>query len=113
MYRKVSLEELLKESDFISIHASSTPENKDMVKYSHFEKMERKPFIINSARHWMVQDVKRALDEGLIGGYWTDLPIEFTHPRAIVWNHSGNTYESSLKTEAIITQKLISWLKVN
>src|SRR3990167_8058763 len=32
----VSTEQLLKESDFISIHASSIPENKDMVKYSHF-----------------------------------------------------------------------------
>src|SRR3990167_9797448 len=89
---RVDLDTLLKESDFISIHASSTPENKGMVKYSHFEKMERKPFIINSARHWMVEDVQKALENNLISGYWTDLPIEFTHPRAIVWNHSGNTY---------------------
>ena len=102
---------LWKASDFISIHASSTPENKDMVKYSHFEKMKKCPYIINSARHWMVEDVQKALENNLISGYWTDLPIEFSHPKAIVWNHSGNTYESSLKTEAIIVGKLLEWLK--
>src|SRR3990167_632085 len=107
------LDVLLESSDYISIHASSIPENKGMINYAHFNKMKQKPYIINSARHWMIEDIKRALDEELIKGYWTDLPIEFTHPKAIVWNHSGNTYESSLKTEAIITQKLISWLKVN
>ena len=104
------LDVLLECSDYISLHASSTSENKGIVRYEHFKRMKQRPYFLNSARHWMVQDVKKALDEGLISGYWTDLPIEFTHPRAVVWNHSGNTYESALKTEKIIMDKLLKWL---
>ena len=103
------LEKLLKYSDYISIHISSTPDNKGAVNYSHFKYMEKKPYLLNSARHWITEDVKKALDEGLIKGYWTDLPIEFSHPRAIVWKHSGVTKESALKTESIVVNNILKW----
>ena len=105
------LDVLLESSDYISLHASSTPENKEMVNYEHFKKMKQRPYFINSARHWMTRGVFWALKEELIKGYWTDLPIDFEHPRAIIWSHSGSTLESSLKTEKIITEKIIAWSK--
>ena len=83
-----------------------------MVKYSHFEKTEQKPFILNSARPWLIEDgaIKKALENNLISGFWADMPIGFEHPKVVIWNKAGNTYESSLKTEVIIVNKLIKWL---
>lgn len=48
--RKVSLDELCKVSDIISIHASLTDETRDMISTSQFEKMKDGVVIINSAR---------------------------------------------------------------
>ncbi len=48
--RFVELEELLQESDVITIHVPSTPETKGMINEKTIEKMKKGVFIINTAR---------------------------------------------------------------
>jgi len=46
------------------------------------------------------------LENNLISGFWADKPIGFEHPKVVIWNKGGNTYESSLKTESVISEIL-------
>lgn len=109
----VPIGKLLNDSHIISIHASSIPENKNMVKYEHFEKMAQCPFVLNSTRPWLIEggSVKKALENGLISGFWADMPVGFEHPKVIIWNKAGNTYESAIKTEIILRNKILKWLQ--
>jgi glyoxylate reductase len=62
----VSLDELLKESDFISIHVPLTSETKHMLGKREFEMMKKSAILINTSRGPVVDEV--ALMEALSSG---------------------------------------------
>jgi glyoxylate reductase len=64
--RHVSLEELLRESDFISIHCPLTKETRHLIGKDQFALMKRGCILINTARGAIVDE--RALVEALQGG---------------------------------------------
>ena len=106
----VSLEELLEKSEVISIHATSDEVNRGMVSYEHFKQMKQCPFFLNSSRPWLVQDLERALNENLISGAWVDFDLDFKHPKLITTSHrGGDTWESLLKSEQIIVEKVLKY----
>lgn len=74
----VSLEQLLKESDFVSLHVPLTPETKFMIKEEQLKLMKPTAFIINMARGpiWDEMAVLKAVEEGWIAGAATDVFIE-------------------------------------
>ncbi|MBS3123271.1 D-glycerate dehydrogenase [Candidatus Woesearchaeota archaeon] len=59
----VKLERLLKESDFISIHAPLTPETKHLLSFKQFKLMKNNAILINTARGPIVDE--KALVEAL------------------------------------------------
>ncbi len=61
-----SLEEVLKQSDFISIHAPATPEAQGMLKEKHFRLMKKTAIFINVGRGPTVDEV--SADQGAAGG---------------------------------------------
>jgi D-3-phosphoglycerate dehydrogenase / 2-oxoglutarate reductase len=63
-----SLEEVLRESDFISMHAPATPEAEGMLKEKHFRLMKPNAIFVNVGRGPTVQEAGliRALEEGWI-----------------------------------------------
>src|SRR5690349_8444454 len=63
-----TLEEVLSQSDFISMHAPATPEAEGMLKEKHFRLMKKSAVFINTGRGPTVQEAAliKALQEGWI-----------------------------------------------
>jgi glyoxylate reductase len=80
--RGVSLNQLLAESDFISIHAPLTPETRHMIGAKEFAQMKPGAILINSARGPIVDQkaLVRALKSGRLGGAGLDV----TEPEPIL-----------------------------
>ncbi|KAF2957261.1 hypothetical protein AS159_09550 [Thermotoga sp. Ku-13t] len=74
----VSLERLLKESDFVTIHVPLTPETKAMIGEAQLRLMKPTAYIINMARGpiWDELAVLKAIEEGWIAGAATDVFVE-------------------------------------
>jgi len=74
----VDFDTLLKESDFISLHAPLTRETANMFGYEEFKKMKPTCYFINTARGGCVDEpaMVRALQEGLIAGAGLDVTVD-------------------------------------
>lgn len=70
-----TVEDCVKDADYISIHMPLTDETKDMFNTKLFSTMTKKPVIINAARGAIVnaEDMVKALDEGLVTWYCADV----------------------------------------
>lgn len=71
----VSLEQLLAESDFVSLHAALTPENRGLIGEAQLHKMKRSAYLINTARGPLIDEaaVAKALRDGVIAGAAIDV----------------------------------------
>ena len=71
----VSMEDLLKRSDFISVHTTLNEHTKHMFNMEKFKMMKKDAIIINTSRGPVVdnQDLTKALQEGIIGGAGLDV----------------------------------------
>ena len=78
----VGLGQLLKESDFVSMHTTLTPETRHMMGLEQFRKMKATAYFINTARGELVDEeaLYSALSEGLIAGAGLDV-LESEPPR--------------------------------
>ena len=73
--KSVSVEELLKVSDFVSIHMPLTPETKNLVNAQSIATMRDGVVVLNMARGGIVneKDMYEALKSGKVGGYASDV----------------------------------------
>ncbi len=71
----MSLEDAVREADYISMHLPFTPETDKMVNASLISKMERKPVLINTGRGKCVDEaaVAEALKDGRLTWFCTDV----------------------------------------
>lgn len=82
----VPFDEFLETSDVISLHCPLTAGTRDLLGMAEFQKMKRKPIVINTARGGLVNeaDLVSALDMGLISGVGFDCltsePMAEDHP---------------------------------
>lgn len=80
------LENVLLESDVLTLHCPLTPTTRDMIGINEMRKMKRSSLLINTARGGLVNEAAliQALDEGLIAGAGFDVlttePPESSHP---------------------------------
>ena len=85
-YPAVPVEQLLAESDIISINAPYNARTANLIDYEGFRKMKRTAYLVNTGRGGIAveEDLARALDEGLIAGAALDVyvrePIPEDHP---------------------------------
>ncbi len=72
---RMEVEDLLKVSDIVSIHAPLTPENKGMINAKTLSLMKSSAFLINTARGEIVKeaDLHQALKDGTIAGAGIDV----------------------------------------
>lgn len=77
-YPCVGLEELLRRSDFISIHAPYNERTAGLIGYEQFKLMKPTSFLVNTGRGGIAveADLARALDEGLIAGAALDVYVK-------------------------------------
>ena len=71
----MSVEEVLKVSDFVTIHVPLTPETKDLFNAKSMAEMKNDAVVLNMSRGGIVneQDMYEALKAGKIGGYASDV----------------------------------------
>ncbi len=77
--RRSTLQELLADSDFISVHAKECSETHHMIDSAAFAQMKRSAYLINTARAGLInyQDLLTALRSGQIAGAALDVfPVE-------------------------------------
>ena len=76
---RVEFDDLLAQSDYVSVHAPLTPETENMFNMDAFKKMKSSAFLINTARGPLVNtdELAVALDAGELAGAGLDvLPTE-------------------------------------
>jgi glyoxylate reductase len=73
--RYVSFDELLEQSDVLSLHTALTPETKDRFTLNEFRKMRSKAIFINTARGAIhrEEDLLKAIQDGIIWGAGLDV----------------------------------------
>jgi len=82
----VALEELIEQSDFITIHCPLTADTKHLINKDRLKRMKKSAFIINTARGAIIneQDLIDALQQGEIAGAALDVqdpePPELDNP---------------------------------
>ncbi|WP_457623827.1 D-2-hydroxyacid dehydrogenase [Persephonella sp.] len=85
-YEKYLLDELLKVSDIVSIHAPLNERTRNLLTYEKIKMMKRSAVLLNLGRGGIVNedDLAKALDEGLILGAGLDVlekePIDLENP---------------------------------
>lgn len=123
---QVSLEELLKNSDIISLHCPLTSETEGMIGKKELSLMKETAIVINTARGNIIKsnDLVEALNNKTIAGAAIDvfdkeppLPIDYPllhTPNTIVTPHmTYSSVESMEKSAEIVFDNLFSWLEGN
>lgn len=116
----VTKEELLKESDFITLHVPKQAQN--FITKTEFELMKPTVFLINTARGGVVneEDLLEALNTGKIAGAGLDAflnepnpnPELVNHPKVSVTPHIGaSTKEAQDRVGIQIAEKIVAVLK--
>jgi len=115
----VMFDNLITQSDIISIHVPHTKETNQLFDMKIFKKMKNSAFLINTARGKIVneKDLKIALNKKIIAGAGLDVyesePISEKHPLTKIQNvvltpHIGSsTKETRAKMAEITVQNLI------
>jgi len=73
--QRATVEEVLAEADFVSVHCPATPENRHLINAERLKAMKADAFLINSARGDIVNEAALcdALDAGQIAGAGLDV----------------------------------------
>ncbi|MFA9516079.1 NAD(P)-dependent oxidoreductase [Halopenitus sp. H-Gu1] len=120
--RSVSLEELLEESDVVTLHVRLTEETSHMMGTPEFDRMDEDALLVNTARGGLVDTdaLVDALQSESIGGAALDVfeqePLPEGHPLLSLSNvrlsphTAGSTRDAVLNGSRIVTEDLIAIL---
>jgi lactate dehydrogenase-like 2-hydroxyacid dehydrogenase len=92
--RRASLDEVLAQSDFITLHVNLTPETHHMMNRDAFAKMKRSAILVNASRGPVVDpdDLYDALKDGVIAG----AALDVTEPEPLPVDHKLLTLPNCL-----------------
>jgi len=115
------MDELLKRSDYITIHVPLSEKTKNLINRESFAKMKKGAFLINCARGGIVNeaDLLAALDEGKVAGAGLDVfekeppPADsplIKHPRVVCTPHLGaSTDEAQLNVALEVAEQIVNY----
>lgn len=118
--RFVTMEELLEQSDFVSLHLPYTPDSHHLIGAEQLKKMKKTAFLINTARGAHVDEraLVKALQEGEIAGVAMDV-YEFepkiseelkTMDNVVLSPHVGTgTWDDRLKMCENVTDNILAF----
>lgn len=103
-----NLVELLDRSDFISLHARLTQENRQLLGPSQFAAMRTGVYLINTARHELVDEaaLEAAMAAGRLGGLALDVATPspgvgrhplLSYPNVVILPHLGGSTAETLR----------------
>lgn len=116
----VNMNELLKKSDFITIHCALTESTQGIIGSQAIEKMKSTAYIINTSRGEVVDEkaIAKALKAGRLAGYATDVlsvePVESDNPligldNVICTPHIGGyTREAARRVDMTVASDVIA-----
>ena len=111
---KASLEEVLSQSDYISINLPMLPETKALLKERDFRMMKPSAYIINLARGpiWDEKSLHSVLKEGRIAGAASDVyevePVTKDHPLLQLENFIGTPHMAAHTDEALKRMSMVA-----
>lgn len=104
--KAASLDKLLAECDFVSIHVPLNKDTRGSFNASKFAVMKKGAVLLNFARRELVStpDLQKALDDGTVSNYVTDFPDEelIRTDKVIAIPHLGASTEESEENCAIM-----------
>lgn len=113
-YEYVSKEDLLKESDIISVHIALNSETEKMFNSETFSMIKPNAILVNTARGQLIdkQALIDALNSGKLGGYGADVPTSpaptaddplISHPKALITAHVSSLTATTYKNMCVST----------
>ena len=120
----MSLDDVCRYADIISLHCPLNEETRDMFVDAHFAKMKQGVVIVNCARGGIINEkaMLDALNSGKVSGaafdVWTEEPPKtpslwelIRHPKMIVTPHLGaNTHEAQKNVAVDVSKEIIKYL---
>ncbi|MCK4480201.1 MAG: class II aldolase/adducin family protein [Candidatus Lokiarchaeota archaeon] len=118
----VDIDYLMRNSDFITIHAIATDENDNLINEERIDMMKKTAFLINTSKGSIIDydGLKKALEEKKIGGAALDVfplePIDEDNEfielhNAIITPHIGGDTEEIIKRQSeILLRDIKTWL---
>jgi D-3-phosphoglycerate dehydrogenase len=118
--KAVSLDKLLEDSDFISVHVPLLPQTRHMISTEQFNKMKKGVYVINAARGGIIDEeaLKKALDSGKVAGAALDVYEEEPNPDpdlvkrsdVVCTPHIGaGSEEAQRGNSTIVAEKLVKF----
>jgi len=118
----VSLGELLRRSDVITIHVPYTPNTRHMIGEKEFSDMREGAYVINTSRGAIIDEraLLKALQSGKLGGAALDVfevepPTDWTLvqlPNVVCTPHIGaQTEEAQKEASVLLAERIISFLQ--
>jgi D-3-phosphoglycerate dehydrogenase len=115
--RLTDFQEVIRSSDFVSVHSPRTEQTKGLFNADTFAKMKKGVFLLNCARGGIVveKDLIAALDSGIVRGAGVDVfdkepPEDWSlakHPRVIASPHIGaSTAEAQVNVSVMIARQI-------
>jgi len=120
----VSLEDVIRFSDIITVHTPLNDETRDLITAEHFEGMQDGVFIVNCARGGIINEeaMLAALESGKCGGaafdVWSQEPPQsetlkklIAHPKMLVTPHLGaNTFEAQKNVAVDVSKEIVNYV---
>ncbi len=118
-----TLEDVIAESDFITVHMPLTPETKGMISMPQMKKMKKGVRLVNCARGGIINeaDLAQAVKEGIVAGaaidVFTSEPIPEDHPLIgipgiILTPHLGaSTVEAQIGVSVDVSKGILAALR--
>jgi D-3-phosphoglycerate dehydrogenase / 2-oxoglutarate reductase len=122
--RLVSLDEVIRTCDIITVHTPLTDETRDMIGRKELAAMKEGVIIINAARGGIINEeaMLEALESGRVAGsafdVWSQEPPDtdilkklIAHPKMVVTPHLGaNTFEAQVNVAVDVSREIIHFL---
>lgn len=114
--KAVSVDELVKRSDFISIHVPFLPTTKDLINADRIKLMKKGCVLLNFSRDGIVNEpaTLEGLNDGRIHAYVCDFPCNLLriHPRFVSLPHLGaSTEEAEENCAMMVADQITDYLE--
>jgi D-3-phosphoglycerate dehydrogenase / 2-oxoglutarate reductase len=118
-----SVEDIVRDADFITVHTPLTPETRHMIGKEQFAKIKKGVRIVNCARGGIIDEkaLVEAIDDGIVAGAAFDVFEEeppapdhpfLSHPKIIVTPHLGaSTVEAQENVAIDVSEQLLHILR--